>query len=221
MRFPPLFASVVIGATSLAMAALLLVAPTSAAEVRLVAFGDSLVHGYGLAAGETFPEQLQAALAARGQTVRVINAGNSGDTSASGRARLEWALADGADAVLVELGANDGLRGLDPDVTFDNLDSVLRRLRERGLPVLLAGMLAPRNLGREYATAFDGVFPRLAKRHKVEFYPFFLEGVAMQPRYNQADGIHPNAAGVAVIVEGILPAVQRLLASVGHNGNTD
>ncbi|MFQ5773700.1 MAG: arylesterase [Kiloniellaceae bacterium] len=179
--------------------------------LKILAFGDSLVHGYGLPAGATFPEQLEAALQTRGFDVRVINGGNSGDTTASGRARLAWALADGPDIVLVELGGNDALRGLDPAVTYENLDAILSRLKAEGLPVLLAGMLAPRNLGAEFAAEFDAVFPRLADKHDVAFYPFFLDGVAMDPAFNQADGIHPNAAGVRVIVERIAPSVIRLI----------
>lgn len=179
--------------------------------VRLLVFGDSLVHGYGLPAGVTFPEQLEAALRARGIDVEVINGGNSGDTTAAGLARLEWSLSPHPDVALVELGANDGLRGLDPAATYDNLDAILRGLAAAGVPVLLTGMLAPRNLGTEYAAEFDAVFPRLAKAHEVDFYPFFLDGVAWQPALNQADGIHPNKAGVAVIVERMLPSVIRLI----------
>ncbi len=183
----------------------------AAAPARLMAYGDSLTHGYGLPAGETFPEQLEAALRDAGLDVTVINAGNSGETSAGGRARLDWALADAPDAVILELGANDGLRGLDPAATYDNLDAMLTRLTSEGLPVLLAGMLAPPNLGREYGEDFNAVYPRLAEKHGVPLYPFFLDGVALVPELNQADGIHPNAAGVAVIVKRIAPHVIRLL----------
>ncbi|GAB4394047.1 MAG: arylesterase [Kiloniellaceae bacterium] len=186
-------------------------APAAAEPVRLMAYGDSLTHGYGLPAGETFPEQLEAALQAEGLAVTVINAGNSGDTTAGGLARLDWALADDPQAVILELGANDGLRGLDPQATYDNLDAIMAKLTEEGLPVLLAGMLAPPNLGREYGEAFNTVYPRLAKKYDAPFYPFFLEGVAMEPALNQPDGIHPNAAGVAEIVKRITPHVVRLL----------
>jgi acyl-CoA thioesterase I len=186
-------------------------AAAAQAPVRLLAFGDSLVHGYGLPAGETFPEQLEAALRARGFDVEVINGGNSGDTTAAARARLEWSLSSRPDAALVELGGNDGLRGLDPAATYDNLDAILRALAAQDIPVLLAGMLAPRNLGAEYAAEFDAVFPRVAKARGVLFYPFFLDGVALQPALNQADGFHPNKAGVAVIVERMLPSVIRLI----------
>jgi acyl-CoA thioesterase I len=198
------------GALLLALATAL---PAAAEPLRLLAFGDSLVHGYGLPAGETFPEQLEAALRADGLDVSVINGGNSGDTTAGGLARLDWALADDPDAVILELGANDGLRGLDPAATYDNLDAMLTKLKDAGLPVLLAGMLAPPNLGREYGEAFNAVYPRLAKKHEVPLYPFFLEGVAAQRALNQGDGIHPNAAGVAEIVARIKPHVVRLLES--------
>ena len=195
------------------VAVLALGVPTSGAAepLRLLAFGDSLTHGYGLPAGETFPDQLQAALRAEGYAVEVLNGGNSGDTTAAGLARLDWALADDPDAVLVELGANDGLRGIDPADTRANLDAILTRLGAEGLPVLLAGMLAPRNLGPDYTAAFDSVFPDLAEAHGVPLYPFFLDGVALEAALNQDDGIHPNAKGVAVIVERILPHVAALL----------
>lgn len=184
------------------------------APVRILAFGDSLIHGYGLPAGDTFPEQLEAALRARGFDVRVSNGGNSGDTTAAGRARLEWALAARPDIVLVELGANDVLRGLDPAAAYDNLDAILTRLRAEGLPVLLAGMLAPRNLGADYAAEFDAIYPRLAEKHGVALYPFFLDGVALDPALNQPDGLHPNATGVRVIVERIAPSLVELIEAL-------
>jgi acyl-CoA thioesterase-1 len=179
--------------------------------LKLLAFGDSLVHGYGLPPGQSFPEQLEAALRARGRPVAVINAGNSGDTTAAGRARLDWALAERPDMVLVELGANDTLRGIEPSETYRNLDAILTRLASEGIPVLLAGMQAPRNLGADYVGEFDRVFPRLAEKHGVALYPFFLDGVALDPALNQGDGMHPNAEGVAVIVERITPAVEALI----------
>lgn len=188
--------------------------PTAAAAevpLRLLAFGDSLIHGYGLTPEESFPAQLESALRARDQAVEVINAGNSGDTTAAGLARLDWALAEGPDAVILELGANDALRGLDPAGARANLDEILERLGERRLPVLMAGMQAPRNLGRRYWEEFDAIFPALAEKHNILLYPFFLDGVALNPQFNQADGIHPNAAGIAVIVERILPAVLGLM----------
>jgi acyl-CoA thioesterase I len=185
------------------------------APLRLLAFGDSLVHGYGLAADDAFPAQLERALRGEGYRVEVLNGGNSGDTTAAGLARLDWVLSDRPDLAIVELGANDGLRGLDPGETYRNLDAILSRLKAEGVAVLLAGMLAPRNLGADYVEAFDAVYPRLAEAHGVALYPFFLDGVAMQPDLNQADGIHPNAAGVALVVARILPAVERLIEDHG------
>ena len=190
-------------------------ATTASAEgTRLMAFGDSLVHGYGLAEDDTFPAQLQAALQQQGHAVEVLNAGNSGDTTAAGLARLDWALADRPDAVIVVLGANDGLRGLEPRQTYGNLTAILERLEADGLPVLLAGMLAPRNLGAAYVEEFDGVFQRLSEERNVVFYPFFLDGVAAQTELNLGDGIHPNKDGVAEIVSRILPSVESLLDRV-------
>jgi acyl-CoA thioesterase-1 len=189
-----------------------LAAPSPAAGRPVVAaFGDSLTAGYGVADADSFPARLAAALDRRGMPVRMINAGVSGDTTAGGLARLDWMLADRPDLVIVEFGANDGLRGLDPVATYANLDAILARLDATGVSVLLTGMLAPPNLGAEYGAAFDAVFPRLAEKHDVVFYPFFLDGVAANPALNQSDGIHPNAAGVDAIVERILPyAVEAL-----------
>ena len=182
-----------------------------AEALRLLAFGDSLTSGYGLAAEDAFPARLEAALRAAGRRVRVVDAGLAGDTSSGGRTRLAWALDPRPDAVILELGANDGLRGIDPAVTEANLDAILAALKRRALPVLFTGMYAPPNLGRDYGAAFDALFPRLAARHGVAFYPFFLDGVAARPELNQADGIHPNARGVAVIVARILPHVLEVL----------
>jgi len=182
--------------------------------LRLLVLGDSLTAGYGLNAEDGFTARLQAALTAEGRDVVVLNAGVSGDTTAGGRARIGWALGDKPDAVIVELGANDGLRGLDPKATFDNLDAVITEIRRAGLPVLLTGMLAPPNLGRDYAGEFNAVFPRLAEKHDVLFYPFFLAGVAARPELNQDDGIHPNPKGVAAVVARILPYVLDLVARV-------
>jgi acyl-CoA thioesterase-1 len=196
---------------ALVLAASAMTPATAQATVRILALGDSLVHGYGLAEAETFPAQLQAALETLGREVEVINAGNSGDTSAAGLARLDWALMESPDIAIVEFGANDSLRGIDPGETYANLDAILARLAAEGVPVLLAGMLAPRNLGADYAAEFDAVFPRLAEAHGVALYPFFLDGVALQPDLTQDDGLHPNAAGVAAMVERIMPFVVRLL----------
>ncbi|MSO80685.1 MAG: arylesterase [Alphaproteobacteria bacterium] len=214
------------GAVRLALVALLslmalTVAPPAraAGETVIVAFGDSLVAGWGLSADESFPRQLEAALVARGVAARVVDAGVSGETTAGGRARLDWTFDGHPDAALaiLELGANDGpLRGLDPARTEANLDAMLAALMRRDIPVLLAGMRAPPNLGADYVAAFDAIYPRLAARHGVMLYPFFLDGVAAVPRLNQADGIHPNADGVAVIVERILPFVLRALARAGR-----
>ena len=197
------------------IAGLMSATPAAADETRVLALGNSLTAGYGLPATAGFVAQLQAALDARGLDVRIVDAGVSGDTTAGGLARLDWILADGADAAIVELGANDALRGIDPASSRSNLDGILGALGERGRPVLLAGMAAPRNLGAQYVAAFDGMYPELADTHGVIFYPFFLDGVAGVPSLNQSDGIHPNAQGVAVIVERILPYVLRLLDRAG------
>ena len=187
--------------------------PATPGQISLLVLGDSLAAGYGLAASEAFPAQLERALKAKGHNVNVINAGVSGDTTAGGRARLEWSLADKPQAVIVELGANDGLRGLEPKSTADNLDAILAALKARGLPTLLAGMYAPPNLGAAYGKEFNAIYPRLAERHGALLYPFFLDGVAAEAALNQGDGIHPNAKGVAVIVDRILPSVEKLLAA--------
>lgn len=180
--------------------------------VNIVAFGDSLTAGYGLAANEAFPAQLQRALAAKGVAATVANAGVSGDTTAAGLSRLDWSVPDGTDAVILELGANDALRGFDPAVTRKTLDAILHRFQERKIPVLLCGMLAPPNLGAEYGRAFNAIYPDLAAETGAILYPFFLTGVAADPKLNQRDGLHPTAAGVAVIVARILPQVEELVA---------
>ena len=186
-----------------------------AAQTRtLIAFGDSLTAGLGVGPTDSFPARLQAALRARGFDVVVQNAGVSGDTTAAGLARLDWALAEEASAVIVALGANDALRGLPPAEAEKNLDGIVGQITGRGLPVLVAGMLAPRNLGPEYAARYDGLFERVAKKHAALYYPFFLKDVATNPALNQSDGLHPNPAGVAVIVENILPLVETLLSRI-------
>jgi acyl-CoA thioesterase-1 len=184
----------------------------SMAPVQLVVLGDSLSAGYGLKAAAAFPAELQKALADDGRTVTVVNAGVSGDTANDGLTRLDWSVGPDASAVILELGANDALRGIDPAITRAALDAILARLKARHLPVLLAGMLAPPNMGESYAAAFDRIFPDLAKSRGVPLYPFFLDGVATDPKLEQGDGMHPNSAGVAVIVHRILPTVEALIA---------
>lgn len=189
--------------------------PQAAAEpLRIVALGDSLTAGYGLPQKDAFPVKLEAALRAKGHDVEVINAGVSGDTASGGLARLDWSVPEGTDGVILELGANDALRGVDPAVTRKALDEALGKLGDRGIEVLLAGMRAPRNMGPEYAAAFDPIFPELTKEHGVVFYPFFLEGVATDTALNQGDGIHPTAKGVERIVQQILPSVEKLIARI-------
>jgi acyl-CoA thioesterase-1 len=182
------------------------------APVKIVVFGDSLTAGYGLPDNEGFVPRLQAALAANGIAADVENAGVSGDTAADGLARLDWSVPEGTDAVILELGANDMLRGLQPAVTRDALDAILRRLAARHIAVLLCGMRAAPNLGLEYATAFERIYPELAAKYDVPIYPFFLDGVAADLKLVQHDGLHPNASGVAVIVARILPQVEELIA---------
>jgi acyl-CoA thioesterase-1 len=190
---------------------------TAAEPLRIVALGDSLMAGYGLAEKDGFPAKLQAALRAKGHDVEVINAGVSGDTASGGLARLDWSVPKDAAAVILELGANDALRAVNPAETRKALDEALRRLRERKLEVLLAGMLAPPNMGAEYSTAFDRIYPELAQKHGVMLYPFFLDGVAAVEKLNQRDGIHPTAAGIDVIVERILPSAEKLIAQTRAN----
>ena len=178
----------------------------------IVAFGDSLTAGFGLQNSDSFPAQLEKALKARGQDVKLINAGVSGDTAAAGLARLDWALPDDASGVIIELGANDALQGLDPVATKATLEQMVVEIKARGLPILLAGMEAPRNLGKDYVEQFRALYADLAARYDLILYPFFLDGVALDDKYLMGDGLHPNAAGVARIVEGILPKVEELLA---------
>ena len=184
---------------------------------RLLVLGDSLAAGYGLAAPDAFQAQLTAALQAQRRTVTLVDAAVSGDTSAGGRARLDWALGDGgADAALVELGGNDGLRGTDPHELEANIAAILDTMAARHIPVLLTGMYAPPNLGADYERQFRAVFDRLGRRPGVLYDPFFLQGVARNPALNQADGIHPNPAGVKLLVARLLPLVDRLLDGVPH-----
>lgn len=201
-----------------AIALVLAVLPARAEALRIVALGDSLTAGYGLEPGESFTGRLEAALKARGHDIVIVNAGVSGDTASDGLNRVDWSVGEDADAVIVELGANDALRGVDPAITRDALDRILVRLGERGLPVLLVGMMAPPNLGQDYGARFNPIYPELAAEHGVLLYPFFLEGVAARADLNQPDGIHPNAEGVAIIVERIVPSVEALIeAAAGAN----
>jgi acyl-CoA thioesterase I len=179
--------------------------------LKLVVFGDSLVAGYQLPASAAFPQQLEVALRALGHKVEVLNAGVSGDTTAAGLDRLAWAVPDDADGVIVELGANDMLRGLDPKAARKNLEKIVTSIKARGKPILLAGMLASGSLGKAYAADFDSIYPDLAKAHDALLYPFFLDGIALRPELNLRDGIHPNAQGVAEIVKRITPLVVTLL----------
>jgi acyl-CoA thioesterase-1 len=200
---------------SAALASVFLMINAAAAQtVTLLALGDSLTAGYGLQPSDAFPVKLEAALIARGHDVKVINGGIAGDTALDGASRVDWALSEEVDAVIVEFGANDALRGLPVPQAEQALDQLLTKLAERKLPVLLAGMRAPPNLGPDYQAAFDGMYPRLAEKHGSLLYPFFLDGVAAETKLNQADGMHPNPAGVDVIVSRILPSVERLLEQV-------
>lgn len=183
-----------------------------AEPVRIVGFGDSLMAGYQLAPGESFPEQLQKALAARGHEVTVANAGVSGDTTSGGLSRLDWSVPDDTDLVILELGANDMLRGLSPSATEKNLETMITRLKERGIGILLVGMYAAPNLGPDYEEAFNAIYPGLAQKHDLPLVPFFLEGVAGNAAMQLGDRMHPNARGVALMVENVLPAVEALVA---------
>lgn len=184
-----------------------------AKPVQIVAFGDSLSAGYQLPANDAFPAQLQAALKAKGHNVSVLNAGVSGDTSTGGLARLDWTLPQNTDLVILELGANDALRGIAPTVTRTSLDTIITKLKDRKIKVLLAGMLAPPNMGPDYAKAFNPIYQSLATKHGIALYPFFLEGIAANPALNLGDGMHPNREGVATIVRNILPHVEALLST--------
>jgi acyl-CoA thioesterase I len=185
-----------------------------AGTTTILALGDSLTAGYGLDPGQSLPDQLQAALRARGLDVTIINAGVSGDIAAQGAARLDWALTDDVKAVIIELGANDALRGLAPAQAEAALREILTKLKQKNLPVLLLGMKAPPNLGADYQAQFDGIYVKLATEYGAALYPFYLDGVAAQPALNQADGMHPNRAGLAIIVPKLLPYVERLVTKL-------
>ena len=189
------------------------ISSTRAEPFKIVGFGDSLTAGYGLGPDQGFTDKLQAALRAKGHDVTVANAGVSGDTTSGGLARLDWSVPDGTRLVILELGANDMLRGVSPDIARKNLDEMLGKLKERGIAVLLAGMRAAPNLGPDYQNAFDAIFPDLAKKYSVPLYPFFLDGVAGQPGMQLEDGLHPSVQGVGQIVERILPTVEKAIAA--------
>lgn len=207
-----------VAALFLALAATLWASGPAAAErtLKIVVFGDSLTAGYGLGRSEAFPNKLERALKAAGHSgVSVDNAGVSGDTASGGLTRLDWSVPEGTDAVILELGANDALRGVDPAVTRSALETIIERLQARGITVLLAGMHAPRNLGPDYVRSFDAIYPELAAKYGLALDPFFLEGVATNASLNQGDGLHPTAAGVDAIVARILPKVEEMIGRIG------
>lgn len=209
----------IIFACAAALAAMVAPVPGALAQggpIRLVALGDSLSAGYGLPQDAAFPTVLERALKAKGYSVEVANAGVSGDTSSGGLDRLDWSVPDGTDGVILELGANDMLRGLDPAMTRKNLETIVERLRSRNIPVMLAGMYASRNLGPDYVQKFDSLYPEIAKKHDLVLYPFFLDGVAGERSLNLPDGMHPTAKGVELIVERILPSVESFLARLSQ-----
>jgi acyl-CoA thioesterase I len=209
--FLQLSIAVLLGALACAAAS-----ATTEAPLKIVAFGDSLVAGYELAADAAFPSVLQEKLRTQGYNVTLVNAGVSGDTTTAGLARLDWTLSDGADGVILELGANDMLRGVDPEVTKAALDTILARLKARNIKVLIAGMKATPSLGPEYKTRFDAIYPDLAKKYGTPLYPFFLDGVAGEPALELPDHLHPNPAGVERIVDGILPSMHGFLEQLGE-----
>lgn len=199
---------------SLTITALLSIGSVRAEPLKLVGFGDSLMAGYQLPATDAFPAKLEKALRDEGHAVEIANAGVSGDTTSGGLARLDWSIPDGTDGVILELGANDALRGIAPEETEKNLDAMLARLKERGIPVLLAGMLAPPNMGADYAARFNGIYARLAQKHGVPLYPFFLDGVATHADLQLDDGMHPNAKGVDAMVAAMLQPVETFITSI-------
>ena len=191
-------------------------AQPAAQPIKLVVLGDSLSAGLGLPAQEAFPTKLQKSLQAKGIEVDMTNAGVSGDTASGGRDRLDWSVPEGTEGVIVELGANDALRGIDPGLTRAALTDIVQRLKARGIPVMLCGMLAPPNYGADYAARFNSIYPDLAKQFDVPLYPFFLDGVAADAKLNQADGIHPTAAGVDIIVGNMMPTVEAFLRNISE-----
>ena len=199
---------------SLAITALLSSGAARAEPVKLVGFGDSLMAGYQLPAADAFPVKLEKALREKGYEVEIANAGVSGDTSSGGLARLDWSIPEGTQGVILELGANDALRGIAPEQTEKNLDAMLTRLKERGIAVLLAGMLAPPNMGPDYGDRFNGIYRRMAEKHGVALYPFFLDGVVTKANLQLEDGMHPNSEGVDVMVATMLPATEAFIKSI-------
>ncbi|MDX3978276.1 arylesterase [Shinella sp.] len=199
---------------ALTITALLSAGAARAEPVKLVGFGDSLMAGYQLPASDAFPVKLQAALREKGYEVEIANAGVSGDTSSGGLARLDWSIPDGTRGVILELGANDALRGIAPEETEKNLDAMLTRLKERGIAVLLAGMMAPPNMGPDYGERFNGIYQRLAQKHGATLYPFFLDGVVTKANLQLEDGMHPNTEGVDVMVQTMLPTAETFLKSI-------
>ena len=214
-----MFVHILVLGVALTAAATALAQTQAAAEakpIKMVVLGDSLSAGLGLSASAAFPQRLQKSLKSKGMTVDMINAGVSGDTSSGGRDRLDWSVPEGTEAVIVELGANDALRGTDPAVTRAALSDILTRLKARGVAVLLCGMVAPPNYGSDYSARFNAIYPDLARSFGVPLYPFFLEGIAADASLNQADGMHPTAEGVDVIVKNILPTVQAFLGTISR-----
>lgn len=197
---------------------LILVFAALADTPKIVVLGDSLVAGYQLPPGEGFPEQLQKTLSARNIKVVITGAGVSGDTTSGGLSRLDWSVPDGTNGVVLELGANDAMRGLPFELASKNLDAMIGRLKQRGVAVLLVGMRAPPNMGEDYQQGFDAIYPALATKYKVPLYPFFLDGVAADPALNLNDGIHPNQAGIAIMIKRILPYVERFIEQI-NNGS--
>ncbi len=208
------------GILALICGLLLVVSGAARADtLNIVGFGDSLMAGYELSPSDAFPVKLETALKAKGHDVAIANAGVSGDTSSGGLSRLDWSVPDGTHAVLLELGANDALRGISPEKTRENLDMMIGKLKQRGIAVLLIGMLSPPNMGSDYQARFDRIYPELAKSHGVALYPFFLDGVAAQSGLDIGDGMHPNPKGVDIMVERFLPYAETLIAEIGQAEN--
>ncbi|MBA8837134.1 arylesterase [Ochrobactrum sp. RH2CCR150] len=189
-------------------------------QVKVVGFGDSLMAGYLLPVNAAFPQQLEKALNDKGVEVSIENAGVSGDTTTGGLSRIDWSIPDGTDLVILELGANDALRGIQPDITEKNLDDMLARLKERGISVILAGMIAPPNMGKDYAAKFNPIYPKLAQKYGVPLYPFFLDGVATKKDLLLEDGMHPNEKGVEAMVANFMPTIEKSLSDVQNKGTS-